>query len=171
MFLRLTCCQNRLQYADMCAFVVLSIISMTVGLETGIGLPVSGLYRDVSSAQSLNLFFSRSLGKCSVELAGGIQNYRGEYDRYSLEDYTAFAGLSCRAKPVTFIARLGSSFVRRSLAETEEKGWAMSYELGVGLPVRFEKLEIGPVVTYRGLNDISGSAGLLYLTLRFGYVL
>jgi len=155
----------------MSVVLFLSLISMTVGLETGIGVPVSGLYGDVSSVQSLNLFFSRSLGVCSVELAGGIQNYRAKYDQYSLEDYTFLAGLSYRAKPVEFITRLGPSFLRRSLADAEEKGWVMSYELGLGLPARFEKIEIAPVVSYRGLNDLSGSAGMMYLTLRLGYVL
>ncbi len=155
----------------MCFFVVLSIFSLTVGIETSIGIPVVGLYNQVSTGQTLNLFLSRNLGEFNLEMAGGIENFNSKNTDYLLEDYSFMMGFSRKARFMNIIARIGLTQIKRTLDESREKGFGMAYDFGLGVPIKFEHVLVSPLVFYRGLTDLASSAGSLYLGLRFGYEL
>jgi hypothetical protein len=142
---------------------------MTVGIETGVGLPVFGLYNQISSSQFLNAWFSRPLGRFSFSLAGGIENYQGRSESYELENYSFLAGLAYQARLIRLSARVGPGYLRRSAEDAEEKGWVLAYDAAVSLPAHFERIEVAPTVGYHGLGDLAGNAGILCLGLRFGY--
>lgn len=149
--------------------LLLSLFSMTVGIETGVGLPVVGLYNQVSSSQFLNVSFSRPVGRFSLCMAGGIENYEARAEEYQLENYSFLTGLAYQARLIRLSARVGPGFLRRTAEAAEEKGWVFAFDAGVSLPARFERIELAPTVGYRGLGDFAGSTGMLYFALRFGY--
>ncbi len=155
----------------MSAVVVLSIISLTLGVETGVGLPVYGYDDQVSNAQTLNIFLTRSLGKFNLELAGGIENFAGKNVDYLLENYSILIGLSRDFGPINIFGRTGPSRIKRTLHTLQEKGTGLAYDIGLGVPIKVEQIVLVPGTAYRGMSDFASGGGSLYLTLKVGYEL
>lgn len=153
------------------AILALSLFSLTIGLETGVGLPVSGFDNQHSSTQSLYFYLARSFGDLNFEMAAGAENFTGKNEDYLLEDYPFLMGLSYKLSLVRFIGRVGPARITRSIHASTEKGYCLTYDLGVGWPVVVERVCITPMLSFKGLSDFEDNGGSLYLNLRVGYEL
>ncbi len=152
-------------------YLLVALFSISIGIETGAGIPVAGLYNQVSSSQIINLFLNRKLGGYNLEIAAGLENFNTTNSEYLLEDYSFLAGFSRRVKFIQFMARIGGGRIRRELNTGQEKGFSLVYDFNIGFPVNFEQVLIAPGINFRGLSDFTTAPIISFIALRIGYVL
>lgn len=148
--------------------IVLMLISLTLGFEGGYATPANG-FEDISSGIIFSMSSIHRAGALDMRLGVHGMSNRGEHSGYSLSTYGLGAWMfkrSWRFSPEIFI---GVDYVRRTLGQAAESGYAVTYGAGMLVNFRYDVLYLYPKVFYEGMTDFRDSGGFVGIMLGVAY--
>lgn len=144
------------------------LLGLCIGIEGGYMFPASG-FQDINSGAGFSVFAGRKAGFADLALSIRAAHYRGDNPGYAMSTLGCALDAYKRTWPITPVLMVGADYLRRTMDETSEAGFAASYALGARVNFNTGPLYIYPEVRYAGSTDLEVHAGFIEVKLGIGY--
>lgn len=144
------------------------LISLTVGIEGGYNEPALG-FKNINSGTTFTLFMNRHWRIADVTLSIGTGFHIGDNPSYSMDSYGLRLGLSKDNWLFSPVLACGADYLRRTISDAKEVGYAFIYTIGLSINFRYERVRLYPQFYYEGLTDFKEHGGFIGTRLGIGY--
>jgi hypothetical protein len=151
----------------LCTYLV---FALSIGIEGGLHVPVLG-FDDLATGSAFSAAVvgqTHGIGS-SLTLEGSF--IPGKNPGYSFTSYGGKLGLHKDNWRISPVLDAGFDYCLRKLDKAAEKGFALSYGLGIMVRFRYESLRIYPKFSYEGVTDVAAQGGFFTFKLRILYEL
>ncbi len=150
------------------AMLLCILIALSVGIEGGYNEPALG-FNNIKSGTAFTLFMNRHLRLADVTLSIGTGFHTGDNPSYSLDSYGLRCGLSKNDWLFSPVIEFGADYLRRTIHNANESGFAYVYTIGLVINFRYERVRLYPKFYYEGLTDFKEHGGFIGTKLGIGY--
>jgi hypothetical protein len=148
--------------------IFLLVAGLSIGIEGGTDLPVSG-FEDLNSGAVFRVFAGKHAGPININIAFESTYHAGENPGYGVTDYGLRLVLGKSGWRFSPLAELGLDHISRTINNSSENGTVLSYAAGFLIAFKAGSIQIFPKFYYAGLTDSRRHAGFLGMKLGIGY--
>lgn len=148
--------------------ITLICFCMAVNLDGGYETPIVG-FKTINYGVNVGIGLETSLAFFDIAPGVRMDYYPGDNDRYSIMNYEFQTAMYKSGWVVSPYIGIGGSYLRRSLADVSEIGYAFIYRAGGQLKISVSPVKIFLRLIYSGFTDFDTHAGFIGYQIGFSY--
>lgn len=149
--------------------LVIALISLALGIESGLNQPIIGLDYSLNSGISIGAFAERSYDALRLNIALKGLYFQGRNLGYSSSIYGIAIGVIKNKWRFSPYINCGIDYILRELNKNRESGMGFSYAFGFLINFNYQMILIRPIFYYEGITDFRATGGHLGAKLGIGY--